>query len=160
MNFDPLLRIWPSATNVSIVLKCDCESWLLIALALACIIRACLADNSTNVAEVAPRLRHSSPKAPVPANNSSTVAPSAKPAKLLKMASRTLSGVGRTPSPLGTLIVAPADVPPMIRISLKNFGPWLSSLQPSGPNWHKIIFFAFDRSYLRGVASSSFFTGT
>ncbi|GIT12826.1 MAG: hypothetical protein CM1200mP34_2320 [Verrucomicrobiales bacterium] len=42
-------------------------------------------------------------QAPVPANNSSTRAPSVKPARLLKMARRTLSGVGRNRQSLGNL---------------------------------------------------------
>ena len=36
--------------------------------------------------------------------------------RLLKMAWRTRSGVGRTPSPVGTLTVRPAAIPPMMRM--------------------------------------------
>ena len=48
------------------------------------------------------------------------------------MAKRTLSGVGRTPSPLGTLIIAPADVPPMIRIRAGSVAFGYAGCNPAG----------------------------
>jgi len=93
---------------------------------------ACLFDNSTNTQVEAPRLMHSKPKAPVPAKSSSTLEFSIDAPRLLNMASLTLSGVGRTPNPLGTFSVAPPEVPPMIRISIKENSYCLSDfLQPS-----------------------------
>src|SRR5688500_19039820 len=73
-------------------------------------------DFSTITAPTAPRLRDSRDNAPAPPNNSSTVAPSTLPPRLLKMACLTRSGVGRTSYPFGTLRIRPPDLPPMIRM--------------------------------------------
>ena len=101
-------------------------------LAFCFIMFACLFDNSTNTQEEAPLLMHSKPKAPVPANSSSTREFSIDAARLLNMANLTLSGVGRTPNPLGTFNVVPPEVPPMIRISSKqNCRCLFGFLQPS-----------------------------
>ena len=72
-------------------------------------------EKSTMRAFPAPRLRASRPKAPDPANKSSTSARSISGFRMEKTASLTRSVVGRT-SPLGTDRVMPPAFPLMIRI--------------------------------------------
>src|SRR5579862_2982075 len=86
--------------------------------ALARMNSACRCDFSRHSAETAPRLRQSRLNAPVPANNSSTRAPTTRAPKLLKTACLTRSGVGRTSNPLGTLRIRRAALPPVMRMSL------------------------------------------
>src|SRR5438067_233587 len=79
------------------------------------------AASSTNWQKRAPRDSASSPSAPVPAKRSSTLVPSTvKPSmpwtRILKIASRTRSEVGRVSRPAGAARLRPPSVPPTIRI--------------------------------------------
>jgi len=76
--------------------------------------RAVRFDRSTNTTPSAPREYASRPKAPVPANRSSTRSPSTLPSAE-KRDSRTRSVVGRTPS--GTF---PSDLPPNDPLMIRN----------------------------------------
>jgi len=70
---------------------------------------------SIKTADSAPRLRASMPKAPVPANRSSTVEPRTWKAIILKIASRVLSAVGLVLVPLTDRSLRPLSSPPIIR---------------------------------------------
>src|ERR687892_163384 len=74
-------------------------------------------SESTNVACSAPRDKASTPSAPLPANRSSTRAPSTAPRlhRALKIASRTRSDVGRVRPPGGATSVRPLALPPRTR---------------------------------------------
>src|SRR4030067_89772 len=72
-------------------------------------------SDSTRTAEKAPRERASRPSAPVPANRSSTLAPSVLLPRMLKTASRTRSAVGRTDCPLGERSSRPRHFPDTMR---------------------------------------------
>src|SRR5271170_2593610 len=83
---------------------------------------ACFGDFSMHNAAAAPRLKHSKLKAPEPANNSSTFAPTTRAPSELKIACLTRSGVGRTSRPFGTFRIRRAALPPVMRIALfENF---------------------------------------
>src|SRR5580704_4427541 len=84
--------------------------------------RACR-SRSMKLAKRAPRDRASRPKAPVPANTSSTrassqtgAAPNRPWARMLKSASRARSEVGRTALPGGAAMRRPRCLPPTIRM--------------------------------------------
>ena len=127
-------------------------------LAFCLIIFECLFDNSIKTHDEAPLLMHSKPNAPVPANNSRTREFSIVAPRLLNMANLTLSGVGRTPNPLGTFNVAPPEVPPMIRISIKENCYCLSGfLQHSIMFYGNNCYFCVCHAWSRGVACPSFF---
>src|SRR4029453_12154877 len=70
---------------------------------------------STNVTCAAPRLIASIPTAPVPANPSSTRAPSILGARMLNNVSRSLSDVGRNPSQVGAFRRRPLRRPAIMR---------------------------------------------
>ena len=74
--------------------------------------------DSTLTRESAPRLNASSPKAPVPANKSSTRVPSSSPhdSRCEKMASFVRSVVGRVPV-CGAAISSPLNRPEMMRMA-------------------------------------------
>src|SRR5208282_4301900 len=97
---------------------------------------ACRCDFSTQTAEAAPRLRQSRLNAPVPANNSSTRAPTTRAPRLLKTACLTRSGVGRTASPLGTFKIRRAALPPVMRMIL--FGRVAVSATQIGERRHAV----------------------
>src|SRR5438552_752118 len=71
--------------------------------------------NSTNSAVVAPRDNDSRPRAPEPANRSSTRAPGMERCRMLNHASRTRSAVGRVRSPTGVFRRRPLKSPAMMR---------------------------------------------
>lgn len=73
---------------------------------------------STRRAEAAPRERLSSPRLPVPANRSSTRAPSTRLPSDENKASRTRSSIGRVPRPLGAFRILPRCSPAMMRTTL------------------------------------------
>src|ERR1700739_3872626 len=77
---------------------------------------ACFWDFSIQRADAAPRLKHSRLSAPLPANNSNTLAPTTRALSELKTACLTKSGVGRTFNPLGTLRIRRAAWPPVMRM--------------------------------------------
>ena len=62
---------------------------------------------STKIARAAPRLRASSPRAPVPAKRSTTSRPSTDSPRMLKIDSRTRSLVGRVAVRSGRRTCAP-----------------------------------------------------
>src|SRR5258705_13116986 len=70
-----------------------------------------------NVTCAAPRLTASMPTAPVPANPSSTRAPSTRGVRILNSVSRSLSDVGRRPSHVGALRRRPLNRPAITRIA-------------------------------------------
>ena len=72
-------------------------------------------SDSTRTAILAPRERASRPSAPVPANRSRTDASSVLPPRMLKIASRTRSAVGRTACPLGVRSRLPRHFPDTMR---------------------------------------------
>jgi len=71
---------------------------------------------STKMADLAFRLRASIPRAPVPANRSSTLAPSVRREMILNMDSLTLSDVGLVAIPVGAASFLPLHFPLMILI--------------------------------------------
>ncbi len=75
---------------------------------------------STNVTDAAPRDRASIPRAPVPANRSTTRIPfrSTRLPRMSKIDSRTRSDVGLTPSGTGAPSRRPRLVPPTTRLDL------------------------------------------
>lgn len=80
-------------------------------------VRKASRSRSQNVANAAPRLIDSKPSAPLPANASSTTAPSNPPLaedRAFMSDSRTLSVVGRVPDPFGAEIVRPRNSPEII----------------------------------------------
>ena len=83
---------------------------------LASISAMARASRSTNVTAVAPRLRASSPSAPVPAQASRTAASATVPPRMLNSVSRSRSDVGRRPGQVGDGSRLPFSVPLMMRI--------------------------------------------
>src|SRR4051812_37448724 len=83
--------------------------------------------DSTSMTSAAPRLAASRPRAPEPAQRSSTVAPWSSPrcSSRLKRASRTRSEVGRVDAPAGVWIRRPPATPLMMRVMS-------AALQPHG----------------------------
>ena len=88
-----------------------------LALMLYSAARRAARSESTNVARAEPWDSASMPRAPLPANRSSTSAPSITPRlrRALKIASRTLSDVGRVRPPGGATSVRPRALPPTTR---------------------------------------------
>ena len=73
---------------------------------------------SSSVAVAAPREQASKPRAPLPANKSSTCVPRMCGASQLNSVSRTRSGVGRMAATWGKRKRRPRQIPAMMRTSL------------------------------------------
>ena len=121
-NSRPAAASWCSAANASCVRNSKRSGGSPAASRFSRIMAACRVDFSTLMTLAAPRLRHSKPSAPEPANNSRIRAPATRSPRLLKTACLTKSGVGRTANPLGTFNCRRPKLPPVMRMAACNAG--------------------------------------
>src|ERR1039458_1047902 len=133
-NRSPAVSSWANAAKTSCTRTCSVSGGKPASWKFWRSVSAWREDFSTHTAEVAPRLRHSRLSAPVPANSSSTLAPTTRPPRLLNTACLTRSGVGRTARPFGTFRIRRAAFPPVIRMGNSNrrFHRWHEGKCPFG----------------------------